>query len=191
MISANDIETAFGGFLTQIADRHLREKVVAAWVQGCKQGGWDSIEQLRKMPFTLLTDCQGVDFISHTCAVTQGAIGLARGQEKHYDRLPYPLDFDYLVAGGLLHDVGKLLEFEPDGAGGFRKTHSGRCARHPVSGAIMAAQAGVPEEVINIIACHSKEGDGRPKRIETILIHQADFASFDPLVMLKKGDLIV
>lgn len=190
MITAQDIEALFADFLSQISDQALREKVISAWVKGCEQGKWNSVEDLKKMPFTLLTDCRGVDFISHTRAVTEGAIGLAKGQEKHYDTPPYPINFDFLVAGGLLHDVGKLLEFESDGSGGFRKSHSGRCARHPISGAILAAQAGVPEEIVNIIACHSKEGDGRPKRIETILLHQADFASFDPLVMLKKGDLI-
>jgi len=43
---------------------------------------------------------------------------------------------------------------------------------------------------VNIIGCHAKEGDGRPQRIETVLIHQADFATFDPMVMLVNGNLI-
>ena len=32
---------------------------------------------------------------------------------------------------------------------------------------------GLDEEVINTIACHAKEGEGRPQVIETTLIHQA------------------
>lgn len=63
--------------------------------------------------------------------------------------------------------------------------------RHPISGAILVAQAGLPEEIVNIVACHAKEGEGAPKRVETVLIHQADFAMFDPLVMMEKGQLIV
>ena len=40
------------------------------------------------------------------------------------------------------------------------------------------------------VACHAKEGDGRPQVPETVLIHQADFATFNPLVMSSKGLLI-
>ncbi|MFO7767964.1 MAG: hypothetical protein R6W82_03275, partial [bacterium] len=88
------------------------------------------------------------------------------------------------------HPGAILEEIEPDGEGGYRKSRSGRCTRHPISGTVIAARAGLPLEVQNIIACHSKEGDGRPKVVETIFIHQADFAAFDPLTMGAAGQLI-
>jgi hypothetical protein len=86
--------------------------------------------------------------------------------------------------------VGKLIEIEKDGSGGFSKSLRGKCARHPISGAILAAKLGLDDKTVNTIACHAKEGDGRPQVIETVLIHQADFATFNPLVMLNKGTLI-
>ena len=190
MIKAQDIEKLFGDFLSEIKDAALREKVVATWVEGCRQGGWKSVDDLQKMPFTLATDPRGLNFIEHTRAVTAGALGLANAQKENYAKAPYTVNLDYLTAGGLLHDVGKLLEIEPDGSGGWRKSHAGRCARHPVSGAVLAAAAGLPQEVINIIVCHAKEGEGRPQRPEAVLVHQADFATFNPLVMLEKGNLI-
>jgi putative nucleotidyltransferase with HDIG domain len=137
-----------------------------------------------------LADTHGIGFIQHTIAVTEGAVALARAQADAYDNLPYRIDFDKLYAGALLHDVGKLLEIESDGSGGFRKSLPGKYARHPISGGILAAKHGLPDDIVNMIACHSKEGDGRPKVVETIFIHQSDFATFDPLVMLQKGLLI-
>jgi putative nucleotidyltransferase with HDIG domain len=190
MISNTDIEKLFAAQLARIGDETLRAKVVDAWVTGCAQGGWERVEDLEKMPFTLLTETHGISFVEHTIAVTEGAVGLATAQDDTYAELPYPIDMDRLIAGGLLHDVGKLLEIEADGAGGWRKSRSGYCARHPISGAILAAEAGLPEEIINIIVCHSKEGDGRPQVVETVFIHQADFATFNPLVMMNKGSLI-
>ena len=190
MIGPAEIELLFEDFLLKIGDPSVRADIVATWVTACKAGGWEAVEELEKVPFTLLTDTHGVSFLEHTIAVTEGALALARAQLDTYGRMPYPIDLDRLVAGALLHDVGKLLEIERDGSGGYRKSHSGRCARHPISGAIMAAKAGLSEEIVNTIGCHAKEGDGRPQVIETILIHQADFATYDPLVMLKKGDLI-
>ena len=111
-------------------------------------------------------------------------------QEQAYREMPYAIDHDRLLAGGLLHDVGKLLEFEPDGKGGYRKSRLGMCARHPISGTAVAYEVGLPDEVLNTIACHAKEGDGRPQCVETVLIHQADFATFNPLVMMESKTLI-
>jgi len=190
MITKADIEKLFGAQLAKIQDAGMRAKVVEVWVEGAKRGGYQSVDQLTKMPFTLLTNTRGVNFIEHTIAVTEGALALARSQEAAYRALPYRIDFDRLVAGGLLHDVGKLVEIEPDGAGGYRKSHSGKCARHPISGAILVGAAGLPNELVNVVACHAKEGEGRPQVIETVFIHQADFATFDPLVMMEKGSLI-
>jgi putative nucleotidyltransferase with HDIG domain len=194
MINAQDIERLFGPFLDRLTRPGLREKIVECWVLGCEQGGWESVGELEDMPFTLVTDPRGVNFIEHTLAVTEGAIALVQAQRAHYRHLPFAVDMDYLIAGGLLHDVGKLLEVEryqkPDGSRGYRTSRSGRFARHPVSGAILAGRVGLDEDILHMIACHAKEGEGRPQRVETILIHQADFATFNPLVFLNKGDLL-
>lgn len=190
MITNEDIRKLFEHELAVIKDDQLKEKVVRAWVLGCERGDWQSIEELQDMPFTLLTETHGINFIEHTKAVTWGAYHLARAQLRNYRVLPCTIDFDRLIAGGLLHDVGKLMEAEPDGIGGFRKSHSGKCARHPISGAILATEVGLSQEIVNTIACHAKEGEGRPQVIETIFIHQADFATFNPLVMKNKGLLI-
>ncbi|MBN1947455.1 MAG: HDIG domain-containing protein [Bradymonadales bacterium] len=191
MIQRQQIESTFAELLGQIADPDLRRRTVDTWMLAIEEGGWRSMEELSSMPFTLLTNCRGVNFLEHTVAVTQGAIGLAKAQMAAYQRMPYDIDMDRLIAGGLLHDVGKLTEFERKPDGTYVKSRAGKCARHPISGAILAAKAGLPQEVINMIACHAKEGEGRPQVVETVLVHQADFGTFDPLVMLEKGTLIV
>lgn len=190
MITEQDIKQLFGAILERIGDKTLREKTVETWVLACERGGWKSVEELKAMPFTLLTNTRGIDFIEHTIAVTEGAYGLAKAQEAAYRQMPYKIDYDRLLAGGLLHDVGKLLEIERDPQGNLKKSRSGLCARHPISGTAIAYEVGLPNEVLNTIACHAKEGEGCPKCLETVLIHQADFGTFDPLVMLEKGSLI-
>ncbi len=184
------IEKLFSQQLKKIKDLDLRKKVVEVWVEAAKKGGWMTGD-LEKIPFTLLTQTKGINLVEHTIAVTEGAIGLAKAMVENYREMPFEINMDWLAAGGLLHDVGKLLEFEKTKDGKYKKSRSGKCARHPVSGAILVAKAGLPDEIVNIVACHAKEGEGRPQRIETVLIHQADFATFDPMVMLEKGLLIV
>jgi len=190
MIKREEIESVFSELLGLIKDKDLRKKVIDTWMLGIERGGWDSMDKLAKAPFTLVTETRGIGFIEHTIAVTKGAIGLARAQMDNYSKMPYEIDMDRLVAGGLLHDVGKLLEIECKDDGSYCRSRCGYCERHPVSGAILAAETGLSEEIVNIIACHAKEGEGRPQVVETQLIHQADFATFNPLVMMTKDLLI-
>ena len=190
MVKREEVEAVFADLLGLIKDKDLAKKVVDAWMLGIERGGWQSMEQLAAAPFTLVTETRGVGFIEHTIAVTKGAIGLAQGQMDTYAKMPYRIDMDRLVAGGLLHDVGKLLEIQAAEDGTHCRSHSGYCARHPISGAILVAEAGLSEEIVNIVACHAKEGEGRPQVVETVLIHQTDFATFNPLVMMTNGSLI-
>ena len=191
MVTAKNIEELFHDQLSSIENENTRKQTIATWVEAAKQGGWKSVEDLKAMPFTLLTKTHGISLVEHTIAVTEGALALADAQESAYSSMPYKVNMDRLIAGGLLHDVGKLVETEKDDMGGFRKSRKGMYARHPISGAIIAAKCGMPDDIVNTIACHAKEGDGAPKVLETVLIHQADFATFDPLVMMEKGQLII
>jgi len=189
-IQRSEIESALAPCLSLIKDASLRSKVVDAYLLAIEEGGWQSMKDLDEMPFTLLTPTHGINFIEHTLAVTRGALGLAKGQIETYRKMPYPIDLDRLVAGGLLHDVGKLVEIERKPDGTWSKSRKGQLARHPISGAIFCAKVGLSEEIVNTVACHAKEGEGAPKVVETVLIHQADFGTFDPLVMASKGQLI-
>jgi len=92
------------------------------------------------------------------------------------------IDFDIIIAGGLLHDVGKLLEIERALEGGYRKSEGGKRLRHPLSGIILAAARNIPEPVLHIIACHSKEGNAVRRTTEAVIIHHADFSNFEPFV---------
>ncbi len=190
MIDRRDIEKVLGPALGLIQDADLRSKVVDTWMLAVQEGGWRTMDELAAMPFTLLAETRGLSFVEHTLAVTLGAVGLAKGQMEAYREMPYAIDMDRLVAGGILHDVGKLLEIERRADGTFGKSRAGKLARHPISGAILAARCGLSPEIVNMIACHAREGEGAPQVVETVLVHQADFATFDPLVMQAKGNLV-
>jgi hypothetical protein len=87
-------------------------------------------------------------------------------------------DRDTLIAGALLADVGKLIEFERrDGKYQFAKTY--KYLRHPFTGVGLCYKHGVPEAVMHVVATHSWEGDKFKRQPESIIFHHADFTDFD------------
>jgi len=154
--------------VNQIRNPKLKEGVLRTWQLALERGGWQ-VDDLNHIPFTLLTPTK-TTLLEHTRRVTRMAMAVAgeRGD----------LDMDYVIAGGLLHDVGKLLEYEKRG-GKVMKSSSGELVRHPVSGYGLTSETNLPVEVSHIVIAHSDEGD-KVKRIpEAILIHHCDFIDFE------------
>ena len=86
---------------------------------------------------------------------------------------------DILIAGAILIDVGKLLEYEiVDGK--LTTSAAGKLVRHPFSGVGIAQRFDLPPEVQHIVGTHSKEGDLGYRTVESIIVHHADFVSFEP-----------
>mgnify|MGYP005831041449 CR=1 FL=1 len=164
--------------LSSIKDTLLRDKTVAVMADALARGGW-SPEDLASMPFTLLIPNCPVSYLTHVRTVTQIALRTADVLAEQY-RGHLSLNVDVLVAGALLHDVGKLLEFRRDGHG-FGKSAGGTLLRHPFSGAGLALAHDLPDEVVHIIAVHAKEGDSGYRSTEAIIVHHADFITFEPL----------
>lgn len=167
--------------IMDINDATLRDKVAAVWSEaietGCGGKGW-TVEELRAVPFTLLAGDIDLRYIEHLnscvrqCIAIAGVLGEVFG-----DRVP--INMDHLIAGALLADVGKPLEFDKDEAGHVVQGSFGKMLRHPFSGVAMCYKHGIPPEVMHIVATHSHEGDKVQRSIESIIFHHADFVDFD------------
>jgi 3'-5' exoribonuclease len=111
---------------------------------------------------------------------------LARHYGRYYDELDPPLNKDVIVAAGILHDIGKLVEldYHPVAA---RYTTVGCLVGHIVIGRDMVRKAaetieGFPEETLlhlehAILAHHGKKEFGAPvlpQTIEAMIVSYAD-----------------
>ena len=66
---------------------------------------------------------------------------------------------DTLIAGAILIDVGKLLEYELEDAARPWWARPASYLRHPFTGVALAHRFGLPDEVCHMIATHAKEGE--------------------------------
>ena len=167
--------------LMKIKQRSLREKVAAVWSEaittGCGGKGW-TFAELRAVKFTLLAGDIDMKFVEHLNSCARQCIAIAEVLKKSF-RCSIPINRDHLIAGALLADVGKPLEYDKDTSGKVVQGKFGQQLRHPFSGVALAFKHGIPAEVMHIIATHSHEGDKVERSIESIIFHHADFVDFD------------
>ena len=163
--------------LMWIKDEKLREATARTWELALERSPL-TVEDLNNIPFTLLVPDLKVSFMAHKRCVVHIARKSAELMDSFFgDDLP--TDTDVTVAGAILADVGKLLEYDiKDGKS--CKSETGRYLRHPFTGVALAMEAGVPENVCHIIAAHAGEGDMVKRTTEAYVVHHADFMTFLP-----------
>ncbi len=165
--------------LNWIKNPVLREKTAKTWELALERSVL-SAEDLEKIPFTLLVGPDlKVTFMDHKRAV----VHIARDAGEKVNSMFHgelTVNMDVLIAGAILADVGKLLEYELDENGKAVQGTYGKYLRHPFSGVSLAEEAGVPPEVCHIIAAHAGEGNIVKRTTEAYIVHHVDFMTFLP-----------
>ncbi|MGA8309081.1 MAG: phosphohydrolase, partial [Terriglobales bacterium] len=88
----------------------LRESVTQTWIKALERSPLKP-EDLDKIPFTLLVHNCPVSFMAHKRCVVHIARKSAESMQEFMGRA-LPIDLDTVIAGAILADVGKLLEYE-------------------------------------------------------------------------------
>lgn len=164
--------------LEWITDSGLKEKTTLTWALALQRSVLTP-DDLNTIPFTLLCGPDlKVSFMDHKRCVVHVARD-AGNKMNEFFRNDLPVDMDILIAGAILADVGKLLEYELKDGKSIQGNY-GKYLRHPFSGVSLAEQCGVPDAVCHIIATHAGEGNMVKRTTEAYVVHHADFMTFEP-----------
>jgi putative nucleotidyltransferase with HDIG domain len=160
-----------------IKNEELREKTIQCWVYAIESSVLTA-EDLQVIPFSLLIKDCNISFMNHKRTTVQLSVDIAKRIKENFgDEIK--IDMDILISGAILIDIGKLLEYDKvDGK--LTTSKAGKLLRHPFSGVSIADRFKLPPEVQHIIAYHAKEGDLAKRSVEAIIVHHADFVSFEP-----------
>ena len=165
--------------LDWIGDESLKEKTALTWEKALQKSVLKAAD-LEKIPFTLLCGPDmKVSFMAHKRCVVHIARESGEKMNQFFGK-DLPVNMDVLIAGAILADVGKLLEYELDGNGKLIQGAYGKYLRHPFSGVSLAEECDLPPEVCHIIAAHAHEGDLVKRTTEAYIVHHADFMTFLP-----------
>ncbi len=169
--------------LRWIKNKDLRERTARTWERAFELSPLTA-QDLDRIPFTLLIPDCPTSFMEHKRCVVHIARRAAEAMKTFMGRA-LDIDLDTVIAGAILADVGKLLEYEKAG-GKTRQSERGELLRHPFTGVALAMECGVPERVCHIIAAHAAEGAQVKRTTEAWIVHHADFMAFEPFKTLKK-----
>ncbi|NLS95329.1 MAG: HD domain-containing protein [Planctomycetaceae bacterium] len=123
--------------------------------------------------------------LEHMLSVTRNAIFLADRYADYYVELVPPLDKGLVIAGAILHDIGKVRELEA-GPAGAEYTTAGQLIGHILQGRDLVREAAREIEIDadrllrleHVIISHQRLpewGSPKPPMIpEAVLVHYAD-----------------
>jgi putative nucleotidyltransferase with HDIG domain len=164
-----------------IKDSKLREAVIECHVEALTEGGWEPVD-MDRIPFALTFPNCPTSYLRHIRAVTR----MCRTILEEYNEIykgqgDFKLDHDTLIAGAILHDIGKFLEWTrfPDGSYGI--SEAGELLRHPLSGIVIAMRHGISAEIANVIVYHAREGEGEKRTPESVIVARVDLMNADSI----------
>ena len=160
--------------IKQIEDEGIREKVIQVWVRLWRESGYTRLEQAPQLPSDKLPQ---QPLVRHTNAVANAALTVARQLEEEYN---IPINFDYLIAAALLHDVDNLVVYAEKG-GRVERSELGKMIPHGVYGAHVALEVGLPLEIVHVIATHTPQCAVDCSTIEGRIISHCDFINVEVL----------
>lgn len=161
----------------EIADDDLRSRAMNAMSLAMEKGGWNA-ENISLCPVTMNWKSCDVSWVEHVTDVAMLCSMEYEVLSRYYVRHGVPFSRDIVICGALLHDIGKLTEFTCVGGRAEHSTNY-ELMRHPLSGAIIAAQAALPDSLVHLIATHSFEGERSYQTAESAFVRSIDIFAFN------------
>ena len=159
--------------LAEIADADARARCVRVWAAAVRGGNWPDARHSPTLPQVPIGP--DTNLVAHTRRVMRACADVARAI-GHAGVVP---DIDRLLEAAVLHDVAKLVEYEPTEGGGFGLSAIGRSLPHAAVGAQWALAVGSPPEVARAIYVHTPQVAAVPETIEAVILFAVDQVDAD------------
>lgn len=160
--------------LELIGNHEARERCLRVWAAALRVGNWPDPTQAPTLPDVAVG--AGANLAGHTGRVMRACRGVALALIPSAG----PVDLDVLLESAALHDVAKLVEYEP-ALDGFRLSEIGRSVHHAAIGAQWALLAGSPSGVGRAIYAHTPQVRAAPDTIEAAILFAVDQIDADAI----------
>lgn len=159
----------------QIQDQILRDVVIEIWARAWESSEWEELEECPKsleLPQTRTN-------LTHSRTVAQISMAMCDTLARQNG---LSISKDAVIAIALLHDVSKLREFSKTSKGN-EKSEIGRKYQHGFLTAFWMEQAGLSTDLVHAVIAHTPLSAVVPQTQEAVIVHYADFADSDSLLL--------
>lgn len=163
-----------------IQDEALRENAALTMLDAIEAGGWTAKGGVRKCPVLVDPECEHLgQWLTFTRQVVGSALELYESMHKWVNE-GVSCERDIVVAGALLHGIGKLTDYDLDENGMPCMSPSAEQYAAPYPGACFVDKHDLPEKIALIVA---NAGKLTP---EAVFIRQAESLSLCVLDTVMK-----
>jgi hypothetical protein len=151
--------------VNDIRDAQLRQAVIDVWNELWAMSSWRDpadVPTSGEIPYPNLP---------HTQCVVAMCLAMADALEQHHGT---KINRDYLIAGAVLQDASKVVEYAPGKDGKAVRTEIGRQYPHGFWCAHLAVQKGIPHEITHVMLTHSSSAAKFPDTLEGKILYFAD-----------------
>ncbi len=174
--------------IQEIENSELREKVVEAWAMSLAEEELSGISEIKGSgdpEKNILKEGTQVDHLRGVALLS-----MRMAEQLKELRPGFEYDRDVVIAGALIHDVGKAREFKAANQAKWKQAPEiagWPPARHSVHGYYICKSVGLPDEVAHIAIGHSREGVFVMKSLECTIVSHADHSYWE--IMKAGGQL--
>jgi putative nucleotidyltransferase with HDIG domain len=156
--------------IKEIVNLEVRQKVINCWLIALQDSQWKSIEAMPWIPGL----AEYITNVQHTVGAARIGMAIVKTINASQDVAPgASIDLDTVIAGCILHDVGKLLEYTgPENHDG-EKTPLGKRMLHHILGAHLAIRVGLSAEIVHCVEAH-REPESYERSLEAQIVGWAD-----------------
>ena len=163
------------------SNREIYDKVETVWNRLFEESEWKEIGDL-----PVSSHMPNYSHIVHNRSVVKMALAVADVLSEVHG---VSINYDELLAAGMLQDASKLVEYSPAGEDILKKTNIGKMYPHSFYVATLAKEEGLSEAIVSAILTHSPNCAEYPRTLEgKILFHvdQIDMAALEGDRWIKK-----
>lgn len=168
--------------IQSITDPGFRKTVYATWLEAWRRSGIVSPLEAPQSPHA--PDRSLFDHTNEVFAVGEKLIGMA------IDAFGLGVDVDLVRSALILHDVDKLIIYTRYSDGSVGYSDGWMSQDHGPVGAEIAAEAGAPESLVELVRYHSPfcSIGHLPETVAGLIVHYSDLAAAD-LGILSSGNV--
>ncbi len=160
--------------IEMIKDKELAQKVVEIWAEVWHESDWARIEDAPKNP----AKDADLKLVPHIRGTTRLAIAMAESVREFHGQ---SVNMDVLIAGAVLHDVSKLLEYGPAG-GVAAKTRFSKLLPHGVYSGYKMLEKDLPMDLVHLVVAHSGNATSTvPITLEAIIVRNVDHSDSEAM----------